>query len=117
VSQKIYSRQPVGLDLETTDDFDLDAKAAADSASPRCRKWKNSCGSLEASAPRRPAKNGAHGEDLRGQVTLSIRSLPFSVPQSIEFTPLRKVRWFFRTPSAPLLIYRQQARSLAPADL
>jgi L-rhamnose mutarotase len=41
VSQKIYlAGNRLVLILETTDDFDLDAKAAADSASPEMRKWE-----------------------------------------------------------------------------
>jgi len=41
VSQKIYlAGNRLVLILETTDDFDLDAKTAADSTSPEMRKWE-----------------------------------------------------------------------------
>ncbi|MDR3754190.1 MAG: L-rhamnose mutarotase [Terracidiphilus sp.] len=41
LSQKIYlASNRLVLILETTDDFDLDAKAAADRASPQMRKWE-----------------------------------------------------------------------------
>ena len=41
LSQKIYlASNRLVLILETTDDFDLDAKTAADSASPQMRKWE-----------------------------------------------------------------------------
>ena len=41
ISQEIYlTRNRLVLILETTDDFDLDAKTAADSASSVMRKWE-----------------------------------------------------------------------------
>ncbi|MFZ0337335.1 MAG: L-rhamnose mutarotase [Terracidiphilus sp.] len=41
LSQKIYlAGNRMVMVLETTDDFDLDAKAAADSANPEMRKWE-----------------------------------------------------------------------------
>jgi len=41
LSQEIYlAGNRMVMVLETTDDFDLDAKAAADSANPEMRKWE-----------------------------------------------------------------------------
>jgi L-rhamnose mutarotase len=41
LSQEIYlAGNRLVLILETTDDFDLDAKTAADNASPEMRKWE-----------------------------------------------------------------------------
>ncbi len=60
VSQRIYlAGNRMVMILETTDDFDLDAKAAADRPAPKCESGKSSCGSFRSLfLMPAPAKNG-----------------------------------------------------------